>query len=103
MVAFILGLLFITIVIFLRIYYINILKKGKYTIGKICGISNGTIYHIGAAAYFIEVHIYYNPNNQRQVLLKEYMWKEFLLCAFLLFLGIMLISVGIYILGTGNL
>ena len=47
MVAFILGLLFITIVIFLLIYYINILKKGKYTIGKIYKPARLRKKHIG--------------------------------------------------------
>ena len=42
------------------------------------------------------VHIYYNPDNNTQVLLREYMWKEILLCAFLLCLGILLILTGIY-------
>lgn len=46
--------------------------------------------HIGK-----QVHIYYNPDNKRQVLLREYMWKEFLMAAFLFFLGVILIWDGI--------
>lgn len=37
------------------------------------------------------VHIYYNPDNKRQVLLREYMWKNFLICAFILFLGVVIL------------
>lgn len=44
--------------------------------------------HIGR-----QVHIYYNPNNKLQVLIREYMWKNFLLNAFLLCLGIILMSI----------
>lgn len=47
--------------------------------------------HIGK-----QVNIYYNPDNYAQVLIREYMWKEFLLCAFLLCLGNFLIFAGIY-------
>ncbi len=47
--------------------------------------------HIGK-----QVHIYYNPDNTAQVLLREYMWKEILLCAFLFCLGTILIIAGFY-------
>lgn len=46
--------------------------------------------HIGR-----RVHIYYTPDKKKQVLLREYMWKEFLACAFLFFLGAVLILAGI--------
>lgn len=44
--------------------------------------------HIGR-----QVHIYYNPNNKLQVFIREYMWKDLLLFAFLLCLGIILMSI----------
>ncbi len=47
--------------------------------------------HIGR-----QIHIYYNPDNNAQVLLREYMWKEILMCVFLLCLGILLILTGVY-------
>lgn len=47
--------------------------------------------HIGR-----QVHIYYNPDNQRQILLREYLWREFLLCAFIFLLGSLFILAGIY-------
>lgn len=47
--------------------------------------------HIGR-----RVHIYYNPDSKKRVLLREYMWKEFLWCVFLFFLGTILLLSGIY-------
>ena len=46
--------------------------------------------HIGR-----QVHIYYNPDNKTQVLLREYIWKEFFLCFFMFSWGIILILMGI--------
>ena len=34
-----------------------------------------------------QVHIYYNPANELQALIREYMWKDFLMALFLIFLG----------------
>ncbi len=42
-----------------------------------------------------QVHIYFDPDNNARVLLREYMWKEFLMCFFLLLLGSMLITAGV--------
>lgn len=42
--------------------------------------------HIGR-----QVHIYYIPAKKRQVLLREYVWKEFLISAFVFSIGAVLI------------
>lgn len=47
--------------------------------------------HIGR-----QVHVYYNPDNDSQVLLLEYIWKDFLISAFIIFLGIIGILGGIF-------
>ena len=44
--------------------------------------------HIGR-----QVHVYYNPDNDMKVLIWEYIWKDFLISAFIMFLGIMLIGI----------
>lgn len=41
------------------------------------------------------VHIYYIP-GKRRVLLREYLWKEFLMAAFLFFLGLIVILSIVY-------
>lgn len=38
-----------------------------------------------------KVHIYYNPDRKGQVLIREYIWKEFILWIFLLAVGIILV------------
>lgn len=40
------------------------------------------------------VYVYYNPNNPAQTLIKEYVWKDFLLSNFLICLSIFLIAAG---------
>ncbi|MGL6197660.1 MAG: DUF3592 domain-containing protein [Lachnospiraceae bacterium] len=40
------------------------------------------------------VNIYYNPNNPRQTIIKEYIWKEFIMPAFLIALGSLAIILG---------
>lgn len=42
------------------------------------------------------VHVYYNPDHKKQVLIREYIWKEFLWCAFLFSVGGILMMAGIF-------
>ena len=42
------------------------------------------------------VHIYYIPDGKRRALLREYLWKEFLMAAFLFFLGLIVILSIVY-------
>lgn len=85
-----LGLLCIMISFLLLGSYIRLLKKGRCVIGEICGIDNGTSYGQGGTAHFIEVQFIEDGQDIKLV------WKEFLLCVFLLSLGILLILAGIY-------
>ncbi len=47
--------------------------------------------HIGR-----QVHIYYNPDHKKHTMLREYMWKDFMWCAFLFLLGGLLTAAGIF-------
>lgn len=131
---FLLGLIHISMGLFLLGGHILVLKKSICVEGKICEIGHG-ITAAGGTTYFIvvqlkedgqdielvtmdsftlipffekiklsklrkrhigrRVHIYYNPDNKKRVLLREYLWKNFLCCAFLFFLGTILLLSGI--------
>lgn len=41
-----------------------------------------------------QVHIYFNPKNQAQVLIKEYIWKVLICPLFMILLGVLVIGAG---------
>lgn len=43
-----------------------------------------------------KVHIYYIPDGKRRVLLREYLWKEFLAAAFMFFIGLIVVLSVVY-------
>lgn len=43
-----------------------------------------------------KVHIYYIPDEKRRVLLREYLWKEFLAAAFMFFIGLIVVLSVVY-------